>query len=165
MYSKKTLTLLAVIAGLALVAAYWKDIQAWIASRSENKGSGSSTDKSADAASQVTGTPATPTQAAAGGAAGGAAASQAKIRALPGPPSPSNTLKRGVKHQSVYVLQLLLRALGNNIAADGDFGQNTETALYAVTKRKTITLRGFFAAGYVPKNSAAYTIAQQYHFA
>ena len=52
------------------------------------------------------------------------------------------SLKKGAKGEQVRVLQLLLRAWGSAITADGDFGPGTDTAVRAYQKEKTATVDG-----------------------
>jgi peptidoglycan hydrolase-like protein with peptidoglycan-binding domain len=51
-------------------------------------------------------------------------------------------LKKGAKSGQVVVLQLLLRAWGSTIAADGDFGSGTDAAVRAYQQEKTASVDG-----------------------
>ncbi|MCW2506264.1 MAG: N-acetylmuramoyl-L-alanine amidase [Actinomycetia bacterium] len=52
------------------------------------------------------------------------------------------SLKKGSKGDQVVILQLLLRAWGSVIVADGDFGGGTDTAVRAFQKEKTAIVDG-----------------------
>ena len=119
MQNKKTLSLLAIIAGIALVVAYWEQIKAQFARLTSKPG----------AAQPTTATPVYNPSSATQTAPNAKEVSYQQI------------LKRGSRGESVKMLQTLLNGgWQTGLSVDGIFGNKTEAALHTVTGKYSITL-------------------------
>lgn len=83
-----------------------------------------------------------------GGYDGSGIAAGIGTTAFDGVPNESKVLQTGVRGVNVQILQGLLNQAGKSLTTDGVFGNNTQTGLFAVTGKSTITLAEYRSGGY-----------------